>query len=318
MSTDLNALLVFVKVVQTGSFTAAALALNMPKSTVSQRVSELEERLGARLLQRTTRKLSLTDQGRVYYDRCARILVDLDEADRAVTNLQEKPRGLLRITVPTSAEFLGPIFTSFMQRCDGVQLEVLYTDRIVNLVEESFDVAFRAGALSDSTLMARPLGTFQFLLVASPRYLTRRGRPRVPQDLTKQAALVFNVGPQPRLWRLSQDSEVREVPVTPTLAVNDLDLLHDAVVGGVGIAMLPAYRCLDDLAAKRLERVLPDWDVPAEPVHALYPSGRHLSSKVKAMLDHLQKMAPPWVSGQGARRARERSGSERSWSKRSN
>jgi DNA-binding transcriptional LysR family regulator len=297
MSTDLNALQVFVKVVQTGSFTGAAHSLDMPKSTVSQRVSELEEHLGARLLQRTTRKLSLTDQGRVYFDHCVRIFADLEEANRAVTNLQEKPRGLLRITVPASAQFLGPVLTDFMQRCGGVQLDVLCTDRLVNLVEESFDVAIRAGALSDSTLMARPLGKVQFLLVASPRYLNKRGRPRSPHDLAKHDALVFNVGPHPRAWRLAKGSETRELGVSPTLAVNDLDILYDAVLGGLGLALLPAYRCVDDLRAKRLERVLPEWDAPSQPIHALYPSGRHLSSKMKAILDRLQKMTAPWVSG---------------------
>jgi DNA-binding transcriptional LysR family regulator len=294
---DLNALQVFVKVVQTGSFTGAAQSLGMPKSTVSQRVSELEEHLGARLLQRTTRKLSLTDQGRVYFDHCVRIFADLEEANRAVTSLQEEPRGLLRITVPASAQFLGPVLTDFMQRCGGVQLDVLCTDRLVNLVEESFDVAIRAGALSDSTLMARPLGKVQFLLVASPRYLNKRGRPRSPHDLAKHDALVFNVGPHPRAWRLAKGSETRELGVSPTLAVNDLDILYDAVLGGLGVALLPAYRCVGDLRAKRLERVLPEWDAPSQPIHALYPSGRHLSSKTKAILDRLQKMTAPWVSG---------------------
>lgn len=295
MPTDLNALQVFVKVVQTGSFTGAAQSLSMPKSTVSQRVAELEERLGARLLQRTTRKLSLTDQGRVYYDHCVRIFADLDEADRAVTNLQQSPRGLLRITVPTSAQFLGAVLTDFMQRCDGVQLDVLCTDRLVNLVEESFDIAVRAGELSDSTLMARPLGKVPFVLAASPRYLKKRGRPRSPDDLATHDALVFNVGPRPRTWRLSQGTETREVSANASLSVNDLDMLQAAALGGLGIAVLPAYRCVDHLRAKRLERVLPAWAPPSEPLTALYPSGRHLSSKVKAMLDHLQTMTVPWV-----------------------
>ncbi|MBX3193202.1 MAG: LysR family transcriptional regulator [Labilithrix sp.] len=312
MSTDLNALQVFVKVVQTGSFTGAARTLGMPKSTVSQRVSELEERLGARLLQRTTRRLSITDQGRVYYDHCARIFTEIEEADRAVTSLQESPRGLLRITVPASTQFLGPVLTDFLGRCGGVQLDVLCTDRFVNLVEESFDIAIRAGALSDSTLMARNLGTLHFLPVASPRYLKKHGRPRSPRDLAKHRCLVFSVGPHPRVWRLSHGDEKREVTLTPALAVNDLDILHDAVIGGVGIAILPTYRCVDDLDAKRLERVLPDWEAPSEPIHALYPSGRHLSPKVKAMLDHLQKMKPaPWApvrpSGAEARRRARRS-----------
>ena len=295
MSRDLNALYVFAKVVQTGSFTAAARALGMPKSTASQRVSELEQRLGARLLQRTTRRLSLTDQGRIYYDHCVRIFAEIEDADRAVTSLQERPCGVLRVTVPASTQFLGPVLADFLRRYGGVQLEVVCTDRFVNLIEESFDVAIRAGALSDSTLVARNLGMLEFLLVASPRYLKKRGRPRSPEALAKHDSLVFSVGAHPRTWRLTRGNEVREIGVTSALSVNDLDILHDAVMGGVGIAMLPAYRCASDLDAGRLERILPEWIAPAAPIHAVYPSGRHLSPKVKAMLDHLQQMTPaPW------------------------
>jgi DNA-binding transcriptional LysR family regulator len=299
MATDLNALQVFVKVVHAGSFTGAALALDMPKSTVSQRVSELEQRLGARLLQRTTRKLSLTDQGRIYYDHCLRIFAEIDEADRAVTSLQERPCGLLRITVPASTQFLGPVFTDFLRRCGGVQLDVVCTDRLTDLVEESFDIAIRAGALSDSTLMARKLGAVDFLLVASPSYLKKRGHPRSPESLAKHDCLVFSTGRHPtRSFRLTRGDEAREVSSRPTLSVNDLDMLHHAVVGGVGIAMLPVYLCADDLREGRLERLLPDWNAPSQPMHTLYPSGRHLSPKVKAMLDHLQQVEKaPWLSG---------------------
>jgi DNA-binding transcriptional LysR family regulator len=300
MATDFNALQVFVKVVQAGSFTRAAGALDMPKSTVSQRVSELEHRLGARLLQRTTRKLSLTDQGRIYYDHCLRIFAEIEEADRAVTSLQERPCGLLRITVPASTQFLGPVLTDFLRRCDGVQLDVVCTDRLTDLVEESFDIAIRAGALSDSTLMARKLGSVDFVLVASPSYLKKRGRPRSPESLSKHDYLVFTGGHAIRNFRLTRGGQAREVSSSPTLSVNDLDILHDAVVGGVGIALMPTYRCADDMREGRLERVLPDWDAPSQPIHTLYPSGRHLSPKVKAMLDHLQQMkTAPWLSGDG-------------------
>jgi DNA-binding transcriptional LysR family regulator len=292
MASDLNALQVFAKVVQTGSFTGAALSLKMPKSTVSQRVSELEERLGARLLQRTTRKLGLTDAGRIYYDHCVRIVAEVEDADRAVAKLQETPRGLLRMTVPASTQFLGPVFTEFLARCSGVQLEVLCADRSVDLVEESFDLAIRAGGLSDSTLIARNLGFSHFVLVASPRYLKKHGRPRSPQDLIKHDCLIFGVGAQPRVWNFTQGNEASEVNLTPKLSVNDLDMLQNAALGAVGIALLPDFRCIDDLRAKRLELVLPTWHAPAQPIHAVYPSSRHLSPKVKVMLDHLQKRAP--------------------------
>jgi DNA-binding transcriptional LysR family regulator len=300
MSTDLNALYVFAKVVQTSSFTAAARALGMPRSTVSQRVLELEERLGARLLQRTTRRLNLTDAGRIYYDHCVRIVAEINDAERSVTNMQAEPRGLLRVTVPASSLWLGPIFVDFLRRHTGIQLEVAFTDRVVDLVEESFDVAIRAGALLDSSLVAQKLGTIRFLMVASPGYLKKRGRPRSPDGLTKHDCLVFNVGSLPRIWNLTQGTEKRAVAVTGALSVNEVDTLHDAAIAGVGIAMLPAYHCIGDLRAKRLERVLPDWDAAGEPAHAVYPSGRHLSPKVKAFLDVLRQLkSAPWSINDG-------------------
>ena len=295
MSVDLNALLVFVKVVQKGSFAEAARALVMPRSTVSQRISELEERLGARLLQRTTRTLSVTDEGRIYYDHCARILGELDEADREVTSLQQEPRGLLRVTVPACTPLLARVFADFLRRYREVRLDVLYTDRFVDLVEESYDVALRAGRLPDSTLMARSIGVLPYRLVASPRYLAERGRPRTPQDLAAHSALVFEVGPSPRVWRLTQGKVMREVTMSPALAANELDVLIEAALAGVGIANVPAHRSTDHVRSKRLEHVLPGWEALSVPMHALYPSVRHLSPKVRAMLEHLQSMKQaPW------------------------
>jgi DNA-binding transcriptional LysR family regulator len=296
MPADLNALQVFASVVKAGSFTGAARALEMPKSTVSQRVAELEQRLGARLLQRTTRRLSLTDEGRVYYDHCARILAEVEDAERAVVNLQSEPRGLLRVTVPASTQFLGPVLRDFMRRHRGVQLEVVSTDRSVDLVEESFDLAIRAGTLSDSSLIARHLGMLPFSLIATPGYLRQRGRPRTVEALADHACLVFGLGPHFRLWRLCRGEETREISVTPVVTMNDLDMLHAAVMGSLGISMMPAYRGADEVRAGRLERVLPDWDGPAVPINAVYPSSRHLSPKVKALLDHLQRMRQaPWT-----------------------
>src|SRR6266850_380335 len=175
---DLNEMLVFARIVQAGSFTAAAAALGMPKSTVSRKLSELEERLKARLLQRTTRKLSLTDVGRTYYDYCVRIVGEIEDAERAVSSLQETPRGLLRVTAPINVAFLGPIVSDFLKRYPEVRLELFCTGRAVDLVEERFDLGIRAGVLADSTLIARSLGSVRWFLVASPAYVEKRGRPR--------------------------------------------------------------------------------------------------------------------------------------------
>jgi DNA-binding transcriptional LysR family regulator len=296
---DLNEMLVFARVVQTGSFTAAAADLRMPKSTVSRKVSELEERLKSRLLQRTTRKLSLTDVGRTYYDYCARIVGEIEDAERAVSSLEESPRGLLRVTALVNAAFLGPIVSDFLKRYPEVRLELFCTARAVDLVEERFDLGIRAGTLADSTLIARSLGSVGWLLVATPSYLKKRGRPRSPEDLKKHDCLFFGVGLAGAGLRLQNGDKSVQVALSARLTVSDMDILHGAANAGLGIALLPMFLCVADLRARRLERVLRDWNVPPTPVHVVYPSTRHISPKVKSFVDHLhQRMSPPpWELG---------------------
>jgi DNA-binding transcriptional LysR family regulator len=299
MAMDLNELLVFARVVQAGSFTRAATKLGMPKSTVSRKVSELEERLKSRLLQRTTRKLSLTDVGRTYYEYCARIASEVEDAERAVSNLQETPRGLLRVTTPVNVAFLGPIIAGFLKRYPEVQLEVLCTGRSVDLVEERFDVGIRAGTLADSTLIARSLGRVSWFLVATTAYLKKRGRPKSPEDLKQHDCLFFGAGPTTVALRLEKDETSVQVAVPAHLLVSDMDVLHAATTAGLGIALLPAFGCVEDLRARKLERVLRDWNAPSTPVHVVYPSTRHLSPKVKAFVEHLhdRMTPPPWELG---------------------
>jgi DNA-binding transcriptional LysR family regulator len=296
---DLNEMLVFARVVQTGSFTAAAADLRMPKSTVSRKVSELEERLKSRLLQRTTRKLSLTDVGRTYYDYCARIVGEIEDAERAVSSLEEAPRGLLRATAPVNAEVLGPIVSDFLERYPEIRLELLCTARAVDLVEERFDLGIRAGTLADSTLIARSLGSVGWFLVATPSYLKKSGRPRSPEDLKKHDCLLFGGGLAGAGLRFQNGDKSVQVALSARLMVTDMDVLHGAANAGLGIALLPVFLCLADLRARRLERVLRDWNVPPTPVHVVYPSTRHISPKVKSFVDHLhQRMSPPpWELG---------------------
>jgi DNA-binding transcriptional LysR family regulator len=285
---DLNELLVFARVIQNGSFTAAATQLDMPKSTVSRKISELEERLNARLIQRTTRKLSLTDVGRTYYDYCARIIAEVEGAELAVSSLQDTPRGLLRVTSGPNSAFVAPIITEYLKEHPEVSLELVCTTRAVDLVEERFDVGIRAGTLPDSTLIARSLGRVNWWLVAAPGYLKKRGRPRFPADLAKHDCLFFGpalgeVGPQ-----LEKDGDVVRLTVSPRLTVTEMDILHAVAKAGLGIALLPAFQCVEDARARRLERVLRDWDIPSVPLQAVYPSTRHLSPKVKTFVEHLQ------------------------------
>lgn len=296
---DLNEMLVFARVVQAGSFTTAAAMLRMPKSTVSRKVSELEERLNARLLQRTTRKLSLTDVGRAYYDYCARIVAEIEDAERAVGSLQEAPRGLLRVTTGINAAWLGPIVSDFLKRYPDVQLELFCTGRTVDLVEERYDLGIRAGPLADSTLIARSLGTAKWFLVATPQYLKKRGRPRVPEDLGKHDFMSFGAGQSDVVLRLERGDRSAQINLTTRMLVSDFDVLYAATAAGLGIALLPTFRCVEELRAGRLERVLRAWDAPSTPMHVVYPSTRHVSPKVKSFIDHLheQLTPPPWELG---------------------
>jgi DNA-binding transcriptional LysR family regulator len=282
---DLNEIVVFTRVVQAGSFSAAARLLAMPKSTVSRKVSGLEDRVGARLLQRTTRKLGLTDAGRLYYEHGARIVAEIDAADQAVGSLQATPRGLLRVTAPLSFTMLGPIVGEYLRRYADVQVDLVCADRRVDLVEDGFDVAIRAGALADSTLVARSLGSIQWVLVAAPSYLKHKRAPRTPRDLSRHVCLSFGVGVAPNVWRLEAGNEKAEVRVTPRFLVNDVEILRDAAIAGIGIALMPVFLGAPELRDGRLRRVLTRWSTTATPLHAVYPTARHLSPKVIAFLD---------------------------------
>lgn len=293
---DLNELFVFTRVVQAGSFVAAARALGMPKSSVSRKVSALEARLGARLLHRTTRTLSLTDVGRTYYEHAARAIAEVEEAEAAVTSLEEAPRGLLRVTTPLNFEFLAPIVSAFLEKHPEVRIELVGADRVVDLVQEGFDVAVRAGALADSTLVARSLGALQNFLVATPAFVAASGAPETPADLARFECVSFGAGPDRGSWRLVRDGREETVSVGGRLVVNDFEFLEDAVRAGLGIAMLPVFRIAGDLKAQRLVRILPAWCSPSMPLWAVYPSARHLSPKVKAFVEHVREhmTPPPW------------------------
>jgi len=296
---DLNEIMVFERVVQAGSFTIAAAQLGMPKSTVSRKIAELEERLKARLLQRTTRKLSLTDVGHTYFDYCARIVAEVEDAERAVSSLQDAPRGPLRVTALTNAGWLGSIVADFLKRYPEVRLELSCSGRVVDLIEERFDLGIRAGTLADSTLVARSLGVVRWFLVATPAYLKKRGRPKSPADLKAHDCLLFGSGPAGTSLRLERNGESVQITLSPRMLVNDMDALRASAIAGIGIAILPWFQCVEDLRSRKLERALRNWDVPATPIHAVYPTARHITPKVKAFVQHLQQRMtpPPWEVG---------------------
>ncbi|MBJ6763573.1 LysR family transcriptional regulator [Myxococcaceae bacterium JPH2] len=289
---DLNELLIFARVVQTGSFTAAARGLRMPKSTVSRKLSELEERIGAQLLQRTTRKLHLTEVGRAYYEHCERVVAEAEAAELAVTRMQAGPQGLLRVTTPLTFSFIAPLVQTFLKRYPDVQLELLCTDRAVDLMEEGFDLAVRAGKLADSSLMARRLGDIERVAVASPEYLKARGTPRTPADLTKHDCLIFGTTLEGNVWTLHAGGRSVDVKVSGRLVVNEPDMLRAVTMAGAGIALLPSLHSAEDLTSGRLQRVLPDWSSAGAPVHAVYPPTRHHVPKVMAFVEFLREQWP--------------------------
>ena len=299
---DLNDIVVFARVVEAGSFVGAARVTGIPKSTVSRKVSELEARLGARLLQRTTRSLTLTDVGQTFFRHAQRVVAEVEEAARAVTVMQEAPRGLVRVTLPLNVGFFAPIVASFMRQHPQVQVELVGTDRVVDLVAEGFDLAIRAGDLEDSSLVARRLGKLESYLVASPAFVRRHGVPKEPADVEPLDCIVFGAGQQRGHWPLRREGRTVTIEPKARMTVNDFEFVEVAARAGLGIAMLPVYRCVDGLRTKQLRRVLPQWCAREFPLHAVYPTSRHLSPAVGALLEHLrvELQPPPWERGPAA------------------
>lgn len=286
----LAAIEAFVRVAETGSFSAAARALRLPKSAVSRQVSALEGELGARLMNRTTRSLSLTEAGRAYFERSSRILADLADANTAVTQLQAAPRGRLHVSAPMSFGFLhlAPALTEFLALYPEVSMDVALNDRFVDVVDEGFDVAVRIGDLADSSLIARRLAPVKLALCASSAYLEKHGEPMTPDDLRGHVCILnSNVAPT-RDWRFqTADGKAVTVHVEGRLSVNNGDASRVAALCGMGIARLPTFIIGDDLRAGTLHSLLCDFQPNPLALHAVYPHARHLSPTVRAFVDFL-------------------------------
>ena len=298
---DLDAVRVFVQVVQAGGFTAAANRLGMPKSTVSRRVSELEAQLGARLLQRTTRSLALTDVGSAYYARVERALSELSDAERAVAERSDRPRGVLRLSAPSDFAqlFLPELAAAYQREYPEVALVVDLDNRRADLVAEGYDLALRASArLDDSSLVARRLLNTMHALFAAPSYLEAHGEPRNPSDLQDHDMVLFRNEKLREKLKLTRGNETTTVDVHGRLSTNDLGFVKRATLDGLGIAPRPMYTVAPELHAGRLRRVLPEHDVGSSGLYAVYPSARHLTPKVRTFielvpsrLDHSCKIA---------------------------
>lgn len=287
MADTLADMTAFVRIAETGSLSAAAAELDQSLAVISRRLARLEERLGVRLVNRTTRQLSLTDEGVAFHQRCARILNDIEEAEAEVTRGREVAVGLLRMTstFAFARRVLAPLLLEFEAEQPGLRVHLDASDRIVNLVDEGFDVAIRFGAMSDSGLIARVVAPNAYVLCAAPAYLDRRGRPGEIDDLLSHECIIFGSPPNGR-WTFEDGSSVK---VRGDLTTNDGDLAHVWALGGAGIALKSIWDVYDDIHAGRLEIVLPGTRPPATPLHAVFPHSRLAAARVRLVLDFLTR-----------------------------
>ena len=287
MIDNLTDLRIFTRIVATGSLSQAGRELNLSLAVVSKRLAALEDRLGVRLINRTTRRLNPTQEGAEFFERCQRILLDLEEAEAAVTTGRESPRGLLRVTggFAFGRRRLAPAIVAFADRYPEIQVDLDLTDRMVDLVDSGIDIAIRAGALQDSSLIARKLVGNYRVVVASPGYLAQHGTPLVPDDLTRHRCVNFSALGD--IWTFIGPNGPFQIKLDARLRTNDGEVGHEWALAGAGLVMKSIWDVDDDIKAGRLVRVLTDWPSPAAAIHALYPTSRHLSAKVRCFVDYL-------------------------------
>nr|WP_084173498.1 LysR family transcriptional regulator [Halomonas sp. IOP_31] len=289
MVQDLNDALIFAKVVEQGSFTAASRLLGIPKTTVSRKIQGLEQRLGARLLQRTTRRLSLTEAGGVYYEYCSRITQDLSEAESAVHQLEGSPRGWLRVTAPFTmcTEFTSTLVRDFRELYPEVRIDLVLSNEHLDLVAHQIDVALRVGNLPDSSLVARPLARYRSFVYASERYIDRHGAPRTPDELARHPVLAKSSDRrnQRYFWQLHNGSHHEEVAVEPIAVANDPFVLRRLLVEGHGLMLASEIVACWGPEGEQLHRVLEGWSGQETELNAVFPSGKLISPKVRSFVD---------------------------------
>lgn len=288
----LSGLNAFVRTADLGSFAAAGRVLGLSASAVGKAVSNLERQLGVRLLQRSTRSIRLTEEGRLFHERCRRVLDDLDDAQASLAQAVAVPRGRLRVSVPIiSYHFLLPVVPEFLERYPDVELDIDFNDRIVDMIEEGVDVAIRSGDLPDSRLMSRTLRPFQMLICAAPSYLERHGVPDSPFTLNEHSAVRFRFPNSGKLqdWPLTLPEGELELRMRTAFSCNNMEAVRGATVAGLGIGCMPDFLVHSSLAEGTLRTVLDDFiDEPGN-FHMLWPSSRHLSPKVRVFVDFLSE-----------------------------
>ena len=290
----------FVRVVESGSFSSAARDLHMTPSAVSKMIGRLEDRLGVRLLSRTTRKLSLTEEGRVFYQRITPILSEVAEAEETVSLSTAEARGVLKVNASTAfGQYqIVPLIPAMLERYPSLQVELTMTDSIVNLVEEGFDVSIRIGNLTDSSLIARKLGIANRVVVASPAYLERHGVPKCPVDLEQHQCLKLSIPTSLNKWEFVLADGPRTVEVSGRFEADNAIALHEAALAGLGLFRAATFVVGDDIKAGRLVQVLQEFEISGDPgIFIVWPHNRNLSAKVRAFVDTLVDAfspVPPW------------------------
>jgi DNA-binding transcriptional LysR family regulator len=296
MSIDLVvSMRVFTAVVEAGSFVGAAEKLGLSRGMATRYVAGLEEHLGVRLLHRTTRKLSLTEAGIDYNERATQVLSMIAEAESSVAQEASAPRGILKVSSSNAfgARHLGMAITAYLQQYPGVQVDVTLSDRVVDLVEEGFDVAIRVAPRIDQGLVARKLARVKLVVCASPDYLKSHGMPMVPEDLVKHQCLTYSYVNSPNEWRFRREGLEQKIMVSGNLWGNSGDILRSAAVEGLGITLQPDFMIYEALRERKLVRVLSDWDADELGVFAVYPNRKFLPPKVRSFIDFLVERLGP-------------------------
>ncbi|HMN70497.1 MAG TPA: LysR family transcriptional regulator [Rhodoblastus sp.] len=285
----LEAMNAFVKVVALASYAEAGRTLGITRSAVSKAVMELEQLLGARLLDRTTRRVSATEAGLAYYEQCIDILARVEETEMQISRLHDEPRGVLRINAPMSfgALYLGPAIADFMASYPDLKIELMLNDRFIDPIEEGVDVTVRIGILRDSSLIARKLAPARRVLVAAPQYLKKFGAPATPDDLMRHRCLSYGHTTTLQRWQLTHGGQIHYAALNSTLCTNNGDVLRAAALKGQGIALLPTFLVGSDINARRLKCVLGDYPPTELGIYALYAPNRYLAAKTRLFIDFL-------------------------------
>lgn len=298
----LDGIAAFARVVDSGSFSGAARRLGLSKSAVSAHVQRLEERLGIRLLNRTTRRLSVTEAGAAYYRHCARILAEAEAAEQAAGALQREPCGTLHISAPDSFGWMhvAPAVPAFLERYAELSVDITLSPAHVDLVDEGLDLAIRIGVLKNSPLIVRRLAPSRLVVCAAPAYLEAHGMPGEPDDLANHNCLCTSLLPWGDEWRLAGSPGEMRVAVSGSFRSNNAEMLRTAALDGIGIAVLPTWAVAESLRTGALRRILDPWEPPASTIYAVYPGHRLISMKVRAFVDHLARCfgrTPYWDHG---------------------